>query len=208
MKARILSLAIILILKGCTSSTNSIVTNNSKHHAQIESLCKYFSSIRRDSIRFYLVFKESDLINLRIHQKETDITSELTGISIFNKYGFFEVYDIKLSDAELDEPLKYLAINREQVDSLRTLVNKVNCNGIGYEYYFWGIEQPGGQINLAYPTRWYEHYGLEYVIPDSVISQEVNKEIQETCWLKRIDKKVLIRYFGPATGSDCFPDKK
>ncbi len=198
----IYTIILLATLNSCSRPLVEVFENYEKNSQRIDALSMYFNKIRPDSIDLWIRFNDENTTDIVLWDKrEIKTRSE-----IFDQSGFFKNYGASVNDSLTQEVLKVISFNQLQLDSLKTLLKEVNCNSIGYKFKFWDIRNAGGRIDIGFPTH--DLYGLDYIIMDSVKDAKFLKGIENKCNYKVINNKTLLKYGGPAWGSDCFPDKK
>jgi hypothetical protein len=137
--------------------------------------------------------------------KLCDMHNDKNTNEIFDKYGFFKNYGATINDSLSQVVLTHISLNNSQIDSIKSYLRRANGNSIGYKYEFWDVKNGGGLIEIGYPTN--DFYGLTYILMDSSKDAEFLNNVAKKCNYKVINKKTLLKYGGPAFGSDCFPDE-
>jgi len=194
---------LITVLSSCSNPLIEVFENYKINVHRINTLCDYFNEVRPHNIDIWIRFNEENTFDVRMRtDDETNTTNE-----IFDQYGSFHKYSTTVNDSLTQKALSFISFNPQKIDSLKILLDGINCNSIGYKYKIRGIKNIGGGINIGFPTN--DLYGLNYIIMDTLKSNEFLNDVEKSkCNFKVINEKVLLEYLGPAWGSDCFPDKK
>ena len=193
---------IFLITCSCSRPLVQVFENYKINSKGLDSLSSYFQLIKPDSIDLWIRFNKEKTFDILLWDKRKNKTEN----QIFDKYGSFSKYDNLITDSLAIKVLDYIAIDTNQLDYIKTYLNKVNCNSIGYKCEFWDVKNGGGFIEIGFPTD--DFYGLTYLILESIKDSVFLINVKTKCNYKVINSKYLLRYSGPAWGSDCFPDKK
>ena len=193
---------IILIICSCTRPLTQVFENYETNANRLDSLASYFHKIKPDSIDLWIRFENKKTFDIVLWDKRTI----KVGNGIFDEYGFFKKYGNLRSDSIAQKVLNFISISINQLDSVESYLNEVSCNSIGYKCEYWDIRNGGGFVEIGFPTH--DLYGLDYILMDSKKDSIFLNYVGGKCNYKVINNRTLIRYVGPAFGSDCFPDKK
>jgi hypothetical protein len=202
MRQTAIYLVLLFFIYSCARPLKEVFENYKINHQKIDSIYGYFYRIKPDSIDLWYRFNQENTLDVKLWDKRK-IKSDS---SVLDKYGSYSKYDNVTGDSSLVKVLDYISINQKQLDSLKVLLKSVNCISIGYKLEFWDIKNAGGFIEIGYPTN--DYYGLDYILMDSIKNSDFLKKVETNCNYKVINNKTLLKYGGPAWGSDCFPDKK
>ena len=190
---------------GCSDPLNEVFTNYNDRKDEIQRTVNYFSEIKPTNLKLYVKFEAGSKIDLKVDQRDYSDKSSWDTSMIFDQYGQFHKFDISIDDPSLIEVFLLLKLDRRKLETLKSDLFKVGCNSISNGFSL-SDDVKVGYTTIGYPTH--DLYGLDYVILERKLEDSIVNNITEACNFKAINNKVLIRYGGPAFGSDCFPDKK
>ncbi|QHL86881.1 hypothetical protein GU926_05285 [Nibribacter ruber] len=205
---KIISLVLFVIalcLTSCGDATKGVFTNYEEKKSEIDSLASYFNKIKPKELVLFIRFNSDDNIDFKLDQKNYHDKTTWYTEAIFDDYGQFHRFDIDLDNKELEDAFKIVNLDKEKIEKLRTYLDKANCNSISNSFSI-PDKLKIDYSSIGYPTN--DLYGLEYLIFDTIPEQAIIDEIVKGCNFKKINKRILVQYGGPAFGSDCFPDKK
>lgn len=174
-------IAIAVILSPC--SKEKVFTDYQTNETRIDSLARYFHSIRPDNLDVLFQFGEEENIDILIwdNRKEDEL--------IYDKFG------LKFNSYDLDSILKSINLNQNILIELKQSLNKINCKSIGYKHEVWRIHNSVGAIEIGYKTD--DYFSMDYLIIDT-IEQNFLAETKQMCNFKNINTKVLVRFSGCA----------
>lgn len=196
---------IVISFTSCESPNKQVFRNYIEKRSEIDSLEVYFHKIKPKDLALYIRFNSKDNIDFKLAQKNYDDKSSWYIEDIFDKYGQYHKFDVDLADEELNRALRLVNLNEEKIEKLRNYLEKANCISVSNDFSFSDDVQVD-YISIGYPTH--DLYGLEYVIFEKAVEGKNINKIIKGCNFKKISNRVLVKYGGPAFGSDCFPDKK
>ena len=195
----------VLSLTSCGNPTKEVFINYSEKKKEIELLEAYFSKIKPEDLVLYIRYNSDNNIDFKIDQKNYWDKNSWYTDSIFDEYGQFHRFDVDINDKELMDAYRITNLEREELEKLKSYLEKANCISISNRFSFSDDIQVE-YTSIGYPTH--DMYGLYYVIFEKELKKNNVDKIIERCDFKKIDNKAFVQYGGPAFGSDCFPDKK
>jgi hypothetical protein len=189
----------------CKDPKEEIFQNFKEHEKEIYLVRGHFIGMMPQDLFLYIRFESDDLINFKLDQRNYDDKTSWNKSKIFDQYGQFHRFGIDKNSAELRVALKLINLTVSDLDKLKWHLDHVNCNSIGNYPAIPSVPE-SEYVAIGFPTG--DLYGLEYDIFWHNLDDKDMREIVKACDYKKINDMVVVKYTGPAFGSDCFPDKK
>lgn len=175
------------------SSKKELIANIDKNYTKIIELIRYYKKIIPPIYKVYIEFnpyqlqeKKAKTIDFRVFKKQNDT---------FDKE-IFQEHNIELNTPQLDNLLKKSPLNRQNLQELKSYLEKANCISIENtnEYYEIGFARSG--LGKYY-----------YLIFNKPLTLKQIDEYNDKCEHIYYKGNIVLMYGGPAFGSACFPDE-
>jgi hypothetical protein len=201
------------IILSCSTKSIDAVDNYNKNKIQLLKLKNYFSKIcPKKELSVQIRIQPDNHINLfiRIYNfwdleptKKTIWKSKAN----FDEYGVIEIYEKPISNLRLKNAVNFLGWNKNEIDSLKTLLNNCNTEFISYEYMVSDNSiNNSNLISIEFPTN--ELYSFNYYFLERCLTQSELNKCRKDCSYQAIDACVLIKYTGTSWMNECMPEKR
>jgi hypothetical protein len=193
------------MLLGCSDPNVEVFENYKINKKNIYQAREYFSTIMPKDLALYIRFESDTVVNFSLYQSNYANKASWNKSGLFDKYGQFRKFNVDLNSMELRAALELVKFTPAKLKKLRQYLKQAKCVSIGNSNAFLSYER-SAYISLGFPTD--DLYGLEYYIFQHPRTDKEMRAFNEDCSVKTINSEVLVKYGGPAFGSDCFPDKR
>lgn len=193
------------MLFGCSDPNVEVFENYNTNRKNIYQAWDYFSAIMPKNLALYIRFESDTVVNFSLYQSNYANKASWNKSALFDKYGQFRKFNVHLNSRELSAALELVKLTPDKLKKLLQYLKQAKCVSIGNSPNFLSYEN-SAYISLGFPTD--DLYGLEYYIFQHPRTDKEMRQFNEDCSIKTINSEVLVKYGGPAFGSDCFPDKR